>query len=79
MLLYTNQRPGSRHEVGGVTARSPASASLYGLHAREIITASFCLTEKEFLSAPLESSGLFKLHFLLVKSDTGTLFSPPAT
>lgn len=71
---YTNQRPGSRREVSGVTARSLASASLYGLHARKIITALFCLTEEEFLSAPPESPGLFKLHFSLVQFDTETLF-----
>lgn len=74
---YTNQRPGSRRKVGRVTARSLASASLYGLHVRKIITAltaSFCLTEKEFLSVPPESSALFKLHFLLVKFDTEGLF-----
>ncbi len=50
---------------------------LYGLHVRKIITAltaSFGLTEEEFLSVTLESSGLFKLHFLLVKFDTEKLF-----
>ena len=80
MLLYTNQRPGSRREVGRVTARSLASASLYGLHARKIITAltaSFCLTEKEFLSVPLEVSDLFKPHFLLGTFDTEKLFFLP--
>lgn len=76
---YTNQRPGSRRKVGGVAARSLASASLYGLHVRKIITASFCLTEKEFLSVPPESSGLFEPHFLLVEFDTETLFFPPTT
>lgn len=74
---YTNQRPGSRREVGRVTARFLASASLYGLHVRKIITAltaSFCLAEKEFLSVSLEGSDLFKPHFLLVKFDTETFF-----
>ena len=74
---YTNQRPGSRRGVGGVTPRSLASASLYGLHVRKIITASFCLTEEEFLSAPPESSGWFEPHFLLVTFDTETLFFSP--
>lgn len=76
---YTNQKPGSRRKVGRVTARSLASASLYGLHVRKIITAltaSLCLTEKEFLSVPLENSNLFKLLFPLVKFDTEKLFPP---
>ena len=75
---YTNQRPGSRRKVGRVAARSLASASLYGLYVRKIITAltaSFCLAEKEFISVPLEGSGLFKLNFLLAKFDTENFFS----
>lgn len=77
---YTNQKPGSRRKVGRVTARSLASASLYGLHVRKIITALtalLCLTEKEFLSFPLENSYLFKLHFLKVKFDTEKPFFFP--
>lgn len=73
MLLTLTRSQAASTKVSRVTARSLASASFYGEHVRKIttaLTASFCLTEEEFLSVPVESSDSFKPHSLLVKFDT---------
>lgn len=50
-----------------VTACSPASASLYGSHVWKNYYSTRCLTEEEFLSAPLESSSFFKLQLNFIQ------------